>query len=235
MKVIEEIYPSYEDKEYGRRETLSNVEHFKVKANACLHRKLEKVYNCDKSFLQRYLSMPESLNASNLYDIAIPGSTERPLRRSQKMANIHCVCLKVKLAYECITDSRRLNAINYIYLGSIHGGPPLHQGITLDEQGNLLLIKGKSKDLFKALWSKYVRYAKFYVAKVNLGEENNIQFSRLIIDHEGRLIAWGKCDNVQYEINFTMENISKEIDLEMELDVASYIEVQIKKNFHTGP
>ena len=235
MKVIEDINAGYSGNEYGRRETLSNVDHFKVKANACLYRKLEKVYNCEKSFLQRFLSMPDSLNACNLYDVSIPGSTERPLRRSEKMANIHCVSVKVKLAYECINDSRRLNAIDYVYLGSLYGGPPLHQGLTLDEQGNLLLIKGKSSDFFKRCWLKATQNTKFYIAKIDLWEERKMQFSRLNINQEGKLIAWGKNEKVQYEINFTMEGITKEIYVDRPLDTASYIGLQIiklSKPFH---
>ncbi|WP_213989530.1 AvrE-family type 3 secretion system effector [Sodalis sp. dw_96] len=229
MKVTEDIYPNYRDKEYGRRVTLSNGGRCRGNTNAGIYRTMQRVYNSNNSFLQRYLSMPDSLNASNLYDVSIPGSTERPLQRSKKMANIHCVCVKVKLAYERINESRRLNAINYVYLGSIHGGPPLHQGLTLDEQGNLLLIKGKSKDLFKSGWLSAARDSKFYIAKIDLWEEYKIQFSRLSINHEGQLIAWAKRENVQYEIEFNMEDITKEIYLDRPVDTTSHIVVQVTK------
>lgn len=110
-------------------------------------------------------------------------------------------------------------ANNYVYLGSTNTSLLNNMGVTLEEDGSLLLIKGRSYDLFAGLYHKYLKggfkYEGFNIVSKN---RESIKFKEIYVDLDGFLIGRKRDNNsasekdIFYKINF--KKIEKEYDLE---------------------
>ncbi|MDM3688871.1 hypothetical protein [Proteus mirabilis] len=82
------------------------------------------------------------------------------------------------------------NVNNYVYLGSTNSPLLNNMGITLDDDGTLMLIKGKTYDLFTGLIQKYFNGGfKYKVFHINSQHGDDIKFKELYVDYNGFLIG----------------------------------------------
>ncbi len=82
------------------------------------------------------------------------------------------------------------NVNNYVYLGSTNSPLLNNMGITLDDDGTLMLIKGKTYDLFTGLIQKYFNGGfKYNVFHINSQHGDDIKFKELYVDYNGFLIG----------------------------------------------
>ncbi|HEJ9660257.1 TPA: hypothetical protein ACKRFJ_000931 [Proteus mirabilis] len=105
------------------------------------------------------------------------------------------------------------HAMNYIYLGSTDMSIVSNMGVTLDDDGSLLFIKGKSRDLFKGLYYKYIKEFKYKGFKVHQENEGNEEkkFDSLFIDDSGTLVGKvkGESNYLKIDINRGREIYSR--------------------------
>lgn len=99
------------------------------------------------------------------------------------------------------------NANNYVYLGSTNTPLLNNMGITLSDDGSLILIKGKTHDLFTGLYQKHIKGGfKYNLFNIDSQNSNNMKFKELYVDHKGFLIGnrFNPIDNSRdlYKIKF---------------------------------
>lgn len=99
------------------------------------------------------------------------------------------------------------NANNYVYLGSTNTPLLNNMGITLSDDGSLILIKGKTHDLFTGLYQKHIKGGfKYNLFNIESQNSNNMKFKELYVDHKGFLIGnrFNPIDNSRdlYKIKF---------------------------------
>ncbi|HEK2896319.1 TPA: hypothetical protein SMT94_000406 [Proteus mirabilis] len=108
------------------------------------------------------------------------------------------------------------NAKNYVYLGSTNMSLLNNMGVTLDDDGSLLLIKGKTHDLFTGLYQKHFKGGfKYDVFNIETKNTDNMKFKELYVDPNGFLIGnkYSNIDNSSdlYKIKFN--RLEKEYSL----------------------
>lgn len=82
------------------------------------------------------------------------------------------------------------NANNYVYLGSTNMPLLNNMGITLSDDGSLMLIKGKTHDLFTGLYQKHIKNGfKYNVFNIESQTGDDIKFKELYVDSQGNLIG----------------------------------------------
>ncbi len=97
---------------------------------------------------------------------------------------------------ESVSFLNNQHAINYVYLGSTNMPVLNNMGLTLEQDGSLLLVKGESYDLFKGLYQKHINGGFSYdVFKIISNDKNNLKFKSLYINLNGDLIGKAKDDN----------------------------------------
>lgn len=99
------------------------------------------------------------------------------------------------------------NANNYVYLGSTNTSLLNNMGITLADDGSLILIKGKTHDLFTGLYQKHVKGGfKYNLFNIVSQNGNDMKFKELYVDTNGFLIGnkYNNIDNSSdlYKIKF---------------------------------
>ncbi|TKI08064.1 hypothetical protein [Martelella alba] len=167
-------------------------------------------------------------------DFSIPGLTKFSLRRSNGMSNIHRIFpdyfeIRATLCYQRLSHPHRLDAANYIYLGSLNNGPPLQQGMTLDENGRFLLLKGKSKDLVKSGWLCLRGETKLYAAKIEQDGMPELRFTRLSVNHNGQLIARELQTGSEYRITLDTQDTAREIRFDQAVEPAWDLKIGFRK------
>ncbi|MBG2709745.1 hypothetical protein I4558_00880 [Proteus mirabilis] len=99
------------------------------------------------------------------------------------------------------------NANNYVYLGSTNMSLLNNMGVTLNDDGSLILIKGKTHDLFTGLYQKHFKGGfKYNVFNIETQNGNDMKFKELYVDPNGFLIGnrYNNIDNGSdlYKIKF---------------------------------
>ncbi|MFB0770714.1 hypothetical protein [Proteus cibi] len=88
-------------------------------------------------------------------------------------------------------------ANNYVYLGSTNASLLNNMGITLEEDGSLLLIKGRSYDLFAGIYQKHIKGGfKYEGFNIESEDGENIKFKELYVDSNGDLIGNKRTSNI---------------------------------------
>ncbi|WP_337239033.1 hypothetical protein [Proteus faecis] len=88
------------------------------------------------------------------------------------------------------------NANNYVYLGSTNTSLLNNMGITLADDGSLLLIKGKTHDLITGLYHKHFKGGfKYNVFNIEPQQGDNMKFKELYVDPNGFLIGNKRSEN----------------------------------------
>ena len=119
-----------------------------------------------------------------------------------------------KLNFTAITDIREINAASYLYGGLTNFFQQENLGIALDHHGNLLLIKGKSRNLIKGLYKKYTS-GYLYQSACLTGEIGDIKFNHLYLNPYGLLVGEEKINNIFYHIS--IEHISSSVEAQTQM------------------
>ncbi|WP_368872092.1 hypothetical protein [Proteus terrae] len=89
-----------------------------------------------------------------------------------------------------------MNKNNYIYLGSTNNTVFNNMGVTLEEDGSLLLIRGEPKDLFTGMIQKYFnkgfKYDGFHIKEK---DSKLMKFKGIYVDSNGDLIGIKRTDD----------------------------------------
>lgn len=114
--------------------------------------------------------------------------------------------IKAKVIIKKIDNDKefKINASHYIYLGSCDTSIASHMGISLDENGDLIFIKGNCRDLFSGVFNRVINKKKFKLYNATeLSQDNNLlKFINLFVHHDGRLIGRCKENDKLYFIDF---------------------------------
>lgn len=100
------------------------------------------------------------------------------------------------------SEIKDIDAKNYVYCGSAKTLPVNNLGMTLDNEGYLTLIKGKSSGLLTGIVRKYTSGYKYETAKLINGADNK-KFKELYMDDDGYLIGNEKGTGKSYIINIS--------------------------------
>src|SRR5476649_555540 len=194
---------------------------------------VNKIYNSPLS-LSKSISCPSPSNAYPCINRPKKGiSSFSPMHNSTDPINLspyhEVITTTSTLFYNDLADDYALDAKNYFYLGSFETCSVLHQGITLDEFGNLLLVKGKSKGLLKYLWKKVRGKLRFYWARIILKDFPQLTFDRILVNGQGQLVAKVKGCNQYYSVSLSTKNIVKHFDIDEVNDMSSSISLCLRK------
>ncbi|WP_224652994.1 hypothetical protein [Pectobacterium versatile] len=146
-----------------------------------------------------------------------------------KIFNCKKLTCSNKINYQEVGDGQVIDAKGYVYCGGVNGFPKNNIGISLNELGELILIKGKSYDLIKGLLKKYKSKYLIHMAKIT-DFNCSIKFSHLYVNANGMLIGDEKNSGKSYSINVV--NISTEGDIN-EQHIKIFF-VEYKKNDDDG-
>ncbi|WP_109400519.1 hypothetical protein [Proteus sp. TJ1640] len=126
------------------------------------------------------------------------------------------------------------NANNYVYLGSTNTPLLNNMGITLADDGSLILIKGKTHDLFTGLYQKHFKGGfKYNVFNIESQNGDNMKFKELYVDYNGFLIGSKRSENKSNSIEETKNELYKIKfnKIEKEYDLNSVSPNNVDSNF----
>lgn len=140
--------------------------------------------------LQEINNSPLGLRRSRaVYNLSLPDGPE-------KARNL----LKLKYNSCRIKD---ISAKDYVYCGMASQLPVNNLGMSIDNDGHLVLIKGKSYDLFKGLFKKYTTGYEYQVSKLTSSDCDK-KFQDLYLDDNGLLIGNERDTGKRYVINLSI-------------------------------
>ncbi|MEQ5224437.1 hypothetical protein ABN220_02195 [Proteus cibi] len=131
---------------------------------------------------------------------------------------ISASCSSNFLKIRNIENVKEINANNYIYLGSTNQSLLNTLGLTLEADGSLFLIKGRSYDLFAGIYQKHIKGGfKYEGFNIESKDGKNIKFKELYVDSNGNLIGNKRTsdskDNEKELYKIKFKKIEKEYDL----------------------
>lgn len=135
------------------------------------------------------------------------------LMRSEAISNLalsdsnHILNNLVKIEYKD-SEIKQINSKDYVYCGSATTLPVNDLGMSIDNNGHLVLIKGESYDLFKGLFRKYTTGYKYKTSQLK-NSQCDKKFESLYIDDNGLLIGTERNTGKSYFINIS----TAELDL----------------------
>lgn len=111
----------------------------------------------------------------------------------------------VEIEYQ---DSKitQINSKDYVYCGSATTLPINNLGMSIDNEGRLVLIKGKSYDFFEGIFRKYTTGYKYKVSQL-INSECDKRFKSLHIDDDGLLIGTEINTGKSYVINISIPEL----------------------------
>ncbi len=129
-----------------------------------------------------------------------------------------------------------MNKSNYIYLGSTNNTVFNTMGVTLEDDGSLLLIRGESKDLFMGMVQKYFNNG-FKYDGFHIKENNLMKFKGIYVDSNGGLIGIkrmddninGNDDNKLYKIKFNKIECNYNFNENVLEDCSERIHIEYKE------
>ncbi|ATX62808.1 hypothetical protein [Yersinia hibernica] len=133
------------------------------------------------------------------------------LRRSELISNLalsdsnQTLSNLVKIEYK---DSKlsQINSKDYVYCGSTTTLPVNYCGMSLDNNGHLVLIKGDSYDFFEGIFKKYTTGYKYKTSQL-IDSECDKKFKSLYIDDNGLLIGTERNTGKSYVINISIPEL----------------------------
>lgn len=100
------------------------------------------------------------------------------------------------------TLAKNISSKNYVYCGIAKMLPINSLGMSIDDEGHLVLIKGKQYDLFKGLVVKNTSGYKYKTAPL-INDKCEIRFKELYINDDGLLIGVDKKTEKSYSIEIS--------------------------------
>lgn len=178
--------------------------------NDSLHRTIDFKKN---NYLLRRHSFSEGDNFSFRNNIRDINNAPLGLMRSEAISNLalsgsnHILNNLVKIEYKD-SEIRQINSKDYVYCGSATALPVNNLGMSIDNNGHLVLIKGESYDLFEGLFRKYTTGYKYKTAQLKNSQFDK-KFESLYIDDNGLIIGTERNTGKSYFINIS----TPELDL----------------------
>lgn len=130
------------------------------------------------------------------------------LKRATPLINLHQSSLAKEIKHEAtlqpmpITKMDKLNAKDYVYLGSSEMRFVGDVGITINSEGQLIMIQGCSHNLIMGLYHKYIQKKHHRCFLVHEKNKNHaIRFDALYINQQGKLLGKIKNGEIFYTIN----------------------------------
>ncbi|UDJ86665.1 hypothetical protein IRM71_01075 [Erwinia amylovora] len=115
-----------------------------------------------------------------------------------------------KIEYKLLSRLSSRSAENYVYCGMIAGFPKNNLGMTISDEGHLLLIKGKSFNLIEGLLKKLSVGYEYYSAALT-DFQCGIKFSRIYVNESGILKGEEKYTGRAYSIEIKPESNQEDI------------------------
>lgn len=132
-----------------------------------------------------------------------------------------------KIKFIPLSDFNTINVTSYIYCSMTNLFPKNNVGIALDNDGNILIIKGKSNNLIKGIYKKYTR-GYHYQGALLTNDSDDIKFHHIYVNQQRTLIGKEKKTNKHYAIN--IDEISSSLDIS-EQHIVLRLSTYIKKPF----
>lgn len=156
------------------------------------------------------------------------------LRRTKAIVDIggpnpNTINVKTVIQYKRVEFNYIHEAIHYIYLGSVNDGIYLQQGMTIDLEGRLMLVKGKKKGFIKYGWQAVKGEKKFYGSIINLGKYDDLRFDYLTVNEAGDLIAKINGQQECYKIILYPDAVPKIINLDEVYDDSYAVRIALIK------
>ncbi|WP_261666947.1 hypothetical protein [Erwinia mallotivora] len=142
-------------------------------------------------------------NAPFLHIMSCVSNTASSLARSEAISNLYLdeVLGSIRPEYKD-TNINDINSEHFVYCGSIKSFPVNKSGMTLDEDGCLVLVRGNEYNLLKGMAKKYTSGYQYQTAK--LADNNLLRFKCLYINGDGLLIADDKNSDNSYVVNINL-------------------------------
>ena len=162
--------------------------------------------------LLRSYSFSEGDNYSFCNDLNSINNSTVGLKRSKAVSSLALsdgtdkAHSHVKLEYKH-SNINDISAKDYISCATASTLPINNLGMSIDKDGHLILIKGKSYDLFKGLIKKYTTGYTYKVSKLTHSNADK-KFQELYIDDNGLLIGNEKDTGKSYIINISVPEIA---------------------------
>ncbi|WP_413730456.1 hypothetical protein [Sodalis sp. RH22] len=231
MKYVDNTYPCYKDNVDDISESFAIK--FCLSKNSTLRRNFQTARNDGEKLSLQYASIPDALNAVSGTKENDPPLATFMLRRTEALSDINSesdlVLIKSTLRYDLAGADYALDAAQYVYSGSLRDGFFLQQGITLDQEGRIVLVKGKQKDFFKGAWQKVMGTKKFYIATVDFKDHDDLRFDRLIVNDKGSLIGKKKGAADYYKLTLNTDSTTTTLDVNAGFDACFNISILLKK------
>lgn len=157
------------------------------------------------------------------------------LKRTTPLSNLHQSSLATNIKCNATLQpiailQGGLNAKDYVYLGSSEMSCMSDTGMTLDESGKLIIIKGYSRDVFSGLYHKYLKKRACHYYRVMEKDSSRMRFDALYINEHGKLIGKLKGSNIFYTIN-----IEKSTKVYFSDGVDDNVQITFQRNIYITP
>lgn len=116
-----------------------------------------------------------------------------------------------KIDYVDADHVSQIDAKNYVYCGMATSLPVNNFGMSIDDQGNLILIKGREYNLVKGLAKKYVSGFNYQITQMTDGARD-IKLDHLYVNQDGLLIGDEKGSDASYRINVIIPACGTAVD-----------------------
>lgn len=178
-----------------------------LKINDSIHRKIEleqKPFFRSNSFSEGdkflFKNKIKEINNTPLSLKRSEGISNLALSNGDKIQNN-----LVKIEYK---DSKikQINSKDYVYCGSATKVPVNYCGMSIDNNGRLVLIKGRSYDFFGGFFRKNITGYKYKTSQL-IDSECDRKFKSLYIDDDGLLIGTERNTGKSYFINISIPEL----------------------------
>lgn len=177
--------------------------------------------------LLRSYSFSEGDNYSFYNDLNGINNSPLGLRRSKAVSNLALSdgsdkdCGHIRLEYNNC-NIKDISAKDYVSCAMVSTLPINNLGMSIDNDGHLVLIKGKSYNFFKGFIKKHTEGYRYQVSKLTQSNVDK-KFQDLYIDDNGLLIGNEKDTGKSYVINISIpEIVNHNSEQLIELDFEDY-------------
>ena len=149
-----------------------------------------------KSFINNISFINHSVNNIVTPEINNNNSQDLPDIINEDVTLTPCVMLKN-------------NAKDYVFLGSCKMPLISDMGVTLNQEGKIILIQGNCRNFLSGLYHKNIKKSHYnYYAMSEYSNREKLAFDSLHINAQGELIAKAKDENIHYSIIFNTNTCS---------------------------
>ncbi|RJL50572.1 hypothetical protein [Pectobacterium carotovorum] len=151
------------------------------------------------------------------------------LKRSKTVHNLalpdknHIPMNLVKIEYQD-RKAKDISAKNFIYCGSATTLPINNLGMSIDNDGRLILVNGQSYDFFKGFFRKKITGYNYKISRLT-NDYCDKKFKEIYLDDNGKLIGSEKNTGKNYIIKISLVEINTESSEQfIKIDFIDYLE-----------